>query len=89
MLAVARRAVAEEALQNVTILEGAAEQLPISDSTVDVAVVNGLFNLTLDKQAVARELARVIRDGGRIVGAEIVVTDDRPPQPFDRDASFR
>lgn len=89
MLARAREAVAEAGLTNVTILEGTAEELPLPDNSLDVAVVNGLFNLAPDKAAVARNLARVLRPGGRLVGAEIVITDDRPPNSLDLESWFR
>jgi ubiquinone/menaquinone biosynthesis C-methylase UbiE len=52
-------------------------------------VVNGLFNLAPDKGAVASELRRVLRPGGRMVGAEIVITDNRPPAQPDLEAWFR
>lgn len=89
MVAAALRAVADTGLENVSILQGAAEQLPLPDDSVDVAVVNGLFNLTPDKRAVISELARTIRSGGRLVGAEIVLTDDRELQDFDPESWFR
>jgi len=89
MVAAARQAVAEEDLRHVTVLQAPAERLPLPNGCVDVAVVNGLFNLTPDKSAVMSELARVIRPGGRLVGAEIVITDEREPQPFDAEAWFR
>lgn len=89
MLAAAREAVAEAGLQNVTLQEAPAEDLPLPDASIDVAVVNGLFNLVPDKYAVVAEVARVVRPGGRIVGAEIVILDAREPQRFDPETWFR
>lgn len=89
MVTAARSAVAESGLRNVTILQAAAEALPLLDSSIDVVVVNGLFNLVPNKGAVLREIFRVIRPGGRLVGAEIVITDDRKPQPYDPESWFR
>jgi ubiquinone/menaquinone biosynthesis C-methylase UbiE len=89
MIATARTAVAEAGLDNVTIIESAAENLPLPDQSIDIAVVNGLFNLAPDKGAVASELRRVLRPGGRMVGAEIVITDNRPPAQPDLEAWFR
>jgi arsenite methyltransferase len=89
MIAAARAAVAEAVLDSVTITEAAAESLPLASGSVDVAVVNGLFNLAPDKAAVAAELHRVLRPDGRLVGAEIVITDDRPPEQLDLEAWFR
>jgi arsenite methyltransferase len=89
MIAAARRAVAEAELRNVTLVEAPAEQIPLPQESVDVAIVNGLFNLAPDKETVALEVARVLRPGGRFLGAEIVLTDERPPAPLDLESWFR
>lgn len=89
MVASARKAVKESGVRNVTILGGAAEAIPLPSNSVDLVLVNGLFNLAPDKPVVARELARVLRSDGRLVGAEIVVTDDQPPSELDLEQWFR
>lgn len=89
MITAARAAVAEAALANVTITEAAAESLPIASGSIDVAVVNGLFNLAPDKTAVASELRRVLHPHARLIGAEIVIVDERPPEQLDLEAWFR
>lgn len=89
MIETARRAVTEAGASTVTIVQSKAECLPLPDHSFDVALVNGLFNLAPQKPAVARELARMIRPGGRLVGAEIVITDNRPPGELDEEAWFR
>ena len=88
MLAAAHSAVFEALLQNVTLLEAPAEQLPLPDGSVDGLLINGLFNLVPDKP-VAREVARALRPGGRLLGAEIVVTDNRGSAEPDLEAWFR
>lgn len=55
-----------------------ADATPFPDAAFDVALVNGLFNLCPDKRAVARELFRVLRPGGRAVVAEITFTAPLP-----------
>lgn len=85
----ARRVVNAAGRGNVVILESGAEQVPLPNGAVDVALCNGLFNLVPDKTAIAEELVRVLRPGGRIVGAEIVLTDGRPPGELDEEAWFR
>lgn len=89
MIAAARAAVAQTALDTVTITEASAENLPLASGSIDIAVVNGLFNLAPDKSAVAAELHRVLRTDGRLVGSEIVTAGDRPPEEFDLEAWFR
>jgi SAM-dependent methyltransferase len=81
MVDAARRAVAAAGLSTVTVIQAPAESIPLSDASVDVALVNGLLNLTPDKSAVVHELARVLTPTGRVVGAEIVITDDRRLSP--------
>jgi arsenite methyltransferase len=89
MIAAARDAIAEAALHNVEITESSAETLPLASESIDVVSVNGLFNLAPDKAAVVSELHRVLRPGGRLVGAESVIADHRPPEPLDLEAWFR
>lgn len=48
-------------------------RLPIDDSSVDVAISNGVINLSPEKSAVFAELHRVLRSGGRVQFADIVI----------------
>ncbi len=48
----------------------------------DVALVNGIFNLNPDRAGLFQELARVIRPGGVLYGAEIVLRE-----PMDKEES--
>jgi ubiquinone/menaquinone biosynthesis C-methylase UbiE len=49
-------------------------------SAIDVALVNGIFNLNPARQAIFRELARVVRRGGTVYAAELVLQAPLPPE---------
>ncbi len=80
MLERARQAVAEAGAVNVELRRADAESLPLADASVDVARVNGLFNLNPARAAIFRELARVVRPGGNAWVAELVLTAPLPAE---------
>lgn len=79
MTAAMRRKAAANAraagLDNVQVLDGTAEAIPLPDASVDVVTSNGVINLVPDKAAAAREIHRVLRPGGLVQIADIVVQD--------------
>ncbi len=58
---------------NVSFREGLAEKLPVSDEFADVVISNGIINLVPDKEAAVKELFRVLKPGGNLYLADIIV----------------
>lgn len=53
----------------------AAESLPLPDRSVDVILVNGIFNLNPSRKEVFQEMARVIKAGGSLYAAELILKE--------------
>jgi SAM-dependent methyltransferase len=65
--------VARHGVGNVVTLEGNAEAIPLPDASVDVVTSNGMLNLVPHKRKAIAELFRVLRPGGRVQVADIVI----------------
>jgi ubiquinone/menaquinone biosynthesis C-methylase UbiE len=78
MLKKARRNAEMLDLGNVDLREGYLEELPVADATADVVVSNGVINLCPDKATVLAEAFRVLKPGGRLQIADIIVAKAVP-----------
>ena len=65
-------------LEHVEFRKGLAEELPLDDASVDVVISNGVINLCPDKEVVYWELFRVLKPGGRLQIADIIVQKEVP-----------
>ncbi len=88
MLARARKAAAEHSVNNVEFHHADAEDLPIAEGTIGVALVNGIFNLNPDREAIFRELARVLRHNGIVYAAELILREPLPAEILKKPGSW-
>jgi arsenite methyltransferase len=73
----------EAGIANIEFREGLAEELPVQDASIDVVISNGVINLCPDKMVVMQEVNRVLKPGGRIQIADIVVHKEVPQDAKD------
>jgi len=65
-------------LDNVEFRLGEIEHLPVADASVDVVISNCVLNLSSDKPQVWREIARVLRPGGRVAISDLALLRPLP-----------
>jgi len=83
MLALARKNAAKAGLTNVEFHESTIDKLPLPDASVDCVISNCVINLAPDKPAVFREIARVLKPGGRLAVSDIALKQQLPSEVSD------
>ena len=74
----ARRFSEETGLANVSFRIGEIEHLPVADNSVDVVISNCVINLSDDKPQVWREIARILKPGGRAAISDLALLQPLP-----------
>lgn len=78
MLDRAARAARQAGARNLFFCRAAAEALPVKTGSIDIALVNGIFNLNPFRTEIFSELARVMRNEGSVYGAELILAEALP-----------
>ena len=73
MLDRARAGADEMGLSNLELHEALIESVPVADASVDVVISNGVIDLVPDKDSVFDEIDRILRPGGRLQLADVII----------------
>jgi ubiquinone/menaquinone biosynthesis C-methylase UbiE len=76
MLELARANARDAGVENVELVKGYIEEIPLADGSVDVVISNCVINLATDKRKVLSETARVLRSGGRFAVSDVIADPD-------------
>jgi SAM-dependent methyltransferase len=80
MLELARRNAAKAGAANVEFHHATIDRLPLPGGSVDCVISNCVINLAPDKKAVFKEIARVLKPGGRLAVSDIALKKPLPPE---------
>ena len=80
MVARAREHAALAGISNVRFVQGAMEEIPLPDDSVDVVISNGVISMSMREHRFFWEVLRVLRPGGRITFGDMVLNATLPPE---------
>lgn len=80
MLSLARQNAEKAHATNVEFHQSTIDKLPLADLSVDCVISNCVINLASDKSAVFKEIARVLKPGGRLAVSDIALKQQLPPE---------
>lgn len=83
MLTKARSNADAAGVANAEFLHGHADALPLAADSVDVVITNGVFNLCVDKPRVVAEMFRVLRSGGGLRMADMLLEPHVTPEELE------
>ena len=80
MIALSKKNAAKGGIANVEFHLGTVDAIPLPDASADVVISNCVINLAPDKNAVFREIARILKPGGRLAVSDIALKKALPPE---------
>ena len=80
MIALARKNAERAGLSNVEFHHAAIDRMPLEDASADCVISNCVLNLVPDKAAAMREIARILKPGGRLAVSDIALKKPLPPE---------
>ena len=78
MVGLARQNLAESGMGNVEVVHVSSEEFPYVDNTFDAVISNGVINLSPCKQELFQEIFRVLKNGGKLQFADVVLEKELP-----------